>query len=233
MSRRGHSSEIHPGVPKLGLGSRTDPGPVHLWELQMKPRHLILLTAALPMAGISVVAPGTAAAGAGTAQITFIPGGYAYSAGAESNDLEITVVDRTIRFADSSIDSIVVPPRGCTTEVVEVGAAVSCDAIAISAITLDMGAGDDEVFADTLPKTISVLMELGAGLDVALGGGGDDTVVGGGGNDTLYGGPGNDSVSGGAGDDYVRGHNGADRLTGGAGMDFMIGDGGRRRDPGR
>ena len=83
--------------------------------------------------------------------------------------------------------------------------------------------GDDVIDASTMPATMALALDGGAGDDVILGGAGDDNIRGGAGDDTLIGGDGNDIISGGDGDDILIGGGGDDVLIGGAGDDIFIG----------
>lgn len=93
----------------------------------------------------------------------------------------------------------------------------------LSAINVQMGAGDDTVkiddsggpFTDSIPTTIS-------------GGAGNDTLVGGAGAETFLGGPGDDTVTGGRGNDIASLGNGNDTFVWnpGDGSDVVDGDGG-------
>ncbi len=76
---------------------------------------------------------------------------------------------------------------------------------------------------------VGLVVDLGAGDDVAYGGAGMDSFAGGDGADTLYGGGGSDGLSGGLGRDRLYGEDGNDRLVmgdgdvvdGGAGFDTI------------
>jgi Ca2+-binding RTX toxin-like protein len=118
----------------------------------------------------------------------------------------------------SKSDTIVVTQNGNTISVNDNG--VTSTHTSVSAISIDVGAGDDRVSLQsangqnivTLPATI-------------LGGKGNDCLVGGNGNDTIAGGDGDDTLLGGAGDDSLLGDLGNDRLEGGDGGDLLNGGG--------
>src|ERR671914_60213 len=72
-----------------------------------------------------------------------------------------------------------------------------------NAVTLDGGAGDDEIQGPPTAMPVTVLG--GDGNDKVTGGQGPDVVDGGPGNDKVDGNDGNDTVLGGPGDDFVKG----------------------------
>ncbi|MEE1610834.1 hypothetical protein [Microvirga sp. CF3016] len=72
--------------------------------------------------------------------------------------------------------------------------------------------------------TVTDIVDLGAGDDVAYGGSGTETLVGGADQDSLFGHGGDDSLIGGNGLDYLDGGAGADQLVGGAGDDTYVVD---------
>jgi Ca2+-binding RTX toxin-like protein len=97
-------------------------------------------------------------------------------------------------------------------------------------IRFDLGAGDDQFQASSVESDI--VLDLGAGTDVARTGSGNDTIMAGdgndsilgeGGNDSLMGEGGNDTLLGQAGDDFADGGAGADSLNGGSGDDRLLG----------
>jgi hypothetical protein len=119
---------------------------------------------------------------------------------------------------------------------------VTCPGVpsGISAITADLGAGDDDLAAFTQfcpqPSLCSTLalpltVTAGPGDDTVIGGNRDDTLSGGEGDDYLYGGPGNDTLDGGAGNDIfladpgtfglLAGTPGTNSYVGGPGIDAI------------
>ncbi|MGO4524410.1 beta strand repeat-containing protein [Microvirga sp. 2MCAF35] len=72
--------------------------------------------------------------------------------------------------------------------------------------------------------TVSGVVDLGAGNDMAYGGDGVETLVGNAGNDSLFGEGGDDRLIGGVGIDYLDGGDGADLLAGGADDDTYVVD---------
>jgi Ca2+-binding RTX toxin-like protein len=112
-----------------------------------------------------------------------------------------------------------------------------------SQLQVDEGNNGSAEFSFSLSAFTSILVDVGAGNDLALlvetfgaftlakptalvGGLGNDTLTGGAGNETLDGGEGNDSLSGLAGNDVLSGSDGRDTLLGGAGNDTLLGGGG-------
>ena len=120
----------------------------------------------------------------------------------------------------------------------------------IDLVTIDGGAGNDEITVDSA-VTIGIAMrggdgddkltggsgndtiDGGTGKDLIKGGSGDDRITGGTGTDTLYGELGNDTIDGGEEDDTIdggydndtlRGGVGVDKIAGGSGDDLIFGD---------
>jgi hypothetical protein len=102
--------------------------------------------------------------------------------------------------------------------------------------TIDMGAGDDSVNADSREINEGEFpasntdgpwnATLGTGNDAYIGSAGPDFVQGGDGNDTINPGPGEDGVSAGAGNDFVNGgpeteRGVSDAYDGGSGVDTL------------
>ena len=76
------------------------------------------------------------------------------------------------------------------------------DVASLQSITIDAGAGDDDVLIDERID-LSADVRGGAGNDVLTGGAGNDDLSGGPGNDVITPGPGRDSVGAGAGNDRI------------------------------
>jgi Ca2+-binding RTX toxin-like protein len=94
----------------------------------------------------------------------------------------------------------------------------------ITSIDVEAGAGNDLVTIDSsMPASLGVSVQGGAGDDTIMGGPGNDTLCGGQGNDSISGGPGDDSIKGGGGDDLLAGGKGNDTLLGGVGNDTLRG----------
>ncbi len=113
------------------------------------------------------------------------------------------------------------------------------DAITVKSLTINAGAGDDDINVDLgdYSKNIPATINAGAGddfvtagdeSDVIYGGAGSDTIDGGGGRDSIYGGAGADDLSGGDGNDLINGGGNDDTLTGDYGNDIL--DGGTGSD---
>ena len=98
-------------------------------------------------------------------------------------------------------------------------------------VTLDGGAGDDEIVGPTTPMPVTVAG--GDGNDKVTGGQGPDVVDGGPGNDKVDGNDGDDTVLGGPGDDFVKGGRtlSTDVIDGGPGRDTSDGDWTDSSDP--
>lgn len=113
---------------------------------------------------------------------------------------------------------------------------------AVKRMTVDAGAGDDDVRVDAGTFAAPATLLGGAGKDTLTGGAGDDRIDGGAGDDYLRGDlwadadptgvhTGNDTLLGGDGEDNLLGGGGGDTLDGGAGNDYLAGDY-DGRDPG-
>ncbi|MEX0818664.1 MAG: CHRD domain-containing protein, partial [Pirellulaceae bacterium] len=81
-------------------------------------------------------------------------------------------------------------------------------------VTLNGGAGDDQLFAGLGHTSTDTILNGDAGDDFLQGGSGDDTINGGAGEDTMVGGGGQDTYDGGAGFDtiLIRGTSDADLI---------------------
>ena len=97
---------------------------------------------------------------------------------------------------------------------------VTCPRHGATAITVDLGDGNDKA---TLATTDGVTVLGGAGDDTITGGPGGDDLEGGDGNDTIHGGDGRDVLIGGAGNDLLYGDGGADNVNGFGGNDTEVG----------
>ncbi|MBO1907862.1 hypothetical protein KHP60_20790 [Microvirga sp. 3-52] len=82
--------------------------------------------------------------------------------------------------------------------------------------------GDD--LYDGRTGTVTDIVNLGKGDDVAYGGSGVETLVGGTGRDSLFGNGGDDSLIGGIGQDYLDGGAGIDQMAGGTDDDIYVVD---------
>src|SRR3954468_12092032 len=88
--------------------------------------------------------------------------------------------------------------------------------------------GDNDLFSvpTEMPVPPTMMIDAGAGNDIAAAGSGNTTTLGGLGNDILNGGGGNDSIDGGDGNDQIVGGAGNDSIFGGLGDDpISAGDG--------
>jgi len=107
-----------------------------------------------------------------------------------------------------------------------------------SAVTVNLGAGDDSLQATGIDSTFAgeLVINAGDGADIVdlssgsvaatvNGDDGNDTLTGGSGNDQLVGNSGDDVVSGGGGDDNVIGGAGRDTVSGGTGNNIVDGNG--------
>lgn len=90
-------------------------------------------------------------------------------------------------------------------DVITNGTTKSFTASSIKSITVNAGAGNDDVEVLELNGSITIPMTL-------LGGAGNDTLVGGSGNDYIDGGSGNDTIAGEAGINTLIGGSGTNRL---------------------
>jgi Ca2+-binding RTX toxin-like protein len=96
---------------------------------------------------------------------------------------------------------------------------------AFDTLTINAGAGNDTITAETLAAgIIGLTIDGGAGNDIIVGSWGNDTLLSGDGNDTVTGGLGNDVASLGAGNDTFVWNpgDGSDTVDGGAGTDTLV-----------
>ncbi|HEX2891554.1 calcium-binding protein [Vineibacter terrae] len=101
--------------------------------------------------------------------------------------------------ATSGADVAVVSQSGDTVQVDGLAAQVTiahADA-GVDRLVINAGAGDDVIDASTMPATIGLTLDGGAGDDILIGGAGNDTLIGGPGDDVLIGGGGQDVFIGG------------------------------------
>jgi Ca2+-binding RTX toxin-like protein len=92
-------------------------------------------------------------------------------------------------------------------------------------LTINAGAGNDTITAETLAAgIIGLTIDGGAGNDIIVGSRGNDILLGGDGNDTVTGGQGNDTASLGNGNDTFVWNpgDGSDVVDGGAGTDTLV-----------
>ena len=94
--------------------------------------------------------------------------------------------------------------------------------LSVLALTLNAGAGNDQILSGSLGDVINGE----AGLDLILAGAGADTVDGGADRDIIEGNDGNDLINGGDGDDLIFGDDGDDTIVGDDGLDVIIGGAG-------
>ena len=97
-------------------------------------------------------------------------------------------------------------------DIVTNGAVSHVDSLGVETISIDAGAGDDNIDARSLSSNSTVAIDGGRG------------------NDTLSGSATVDILDGGAGDDRIDGNGGADLMRGGAGDDTLLGNPGGGSD---
>jgi Ca2+-binding RTX toxin-like protein len=149
-------------------------------------------------------------------------GTYTYvGAPGEVNNVSVQGDDAgTITFNGPQSVLVTTAPAGCTPSPLYGMAVVSCSAA--KAAVVQAGDGDENLSVSySVPASIHVTIDGGAGSDWISGDAGNDTLIGGPGNDKLDGGKGNDILDGGEGDDTLLGKAGADQLSGGAGDDSL------------
>lgn len=175
------------------------------------------------------------------AALTRTKHGYRFRAGQQDSDLEITLVDGGLRFADTGTGRFRRLAPACREEQVKTGIAAVCPVVqgvtAARPVLVEFWPrlGDDRLDASTLPETVAVTMlgdagddlaRFGAGPDFFNGHTGVDQVWGGGGNDWIRTGKDDDLAWGGAGDDQLVGTDGRDTFYGEDGDDLLGGGGG-------
>jgi len=178
-----------------------------------------LLLPACAAAALAVAAPGAAHAatitvdGAGTYTYTGAPG--------EINNIGVQgSEDGSITFYGPETVLVSSAPAGCTPSPLYGMSVVTCTNP--KAAVVQAGDGDENLtISSSVPVTVPVTIDGGAGSDWISGDAGNDTLIGGPGDDKLDGGKGNDSLDGGDGSDILLGMAGADRLLGGAGDDEL------------
>jgi len=165
-----------------------------------------------------------APAAAHAATITGAPGGtYTYVAAAgEINNIDIQGTDGTgnVTFYGPDAVKVTSAPADCTPSSLYGTSVMTCADAA--AVVLQSGDGGEQVkVSGSLPPTIPVTIDAGAGDDLVEAGDGADQISGGPGNDKLKGFAGDDTIDGGDGSDEIGGGSGADHLGGGAGDDVL------------
>jgi len=178
-----------------------------------------LLLPACAAAALAVAAPGAAHAatitvdGSGTYTYTGAPG--------EVNNISVQGSDDgSITFNGPETVLVTAAPAGCTPSPLYGMAVVTC--VNPKAAVVQAGDGDENInISYSVPASVPVTVDGGAGSDWINGDAGNDTLIGGPGDDKLDGGKGNDTLDGGDGNDVLLGKAGADRLLGGAGDDEL------------
>jgi Ca2+-binding RTX toxin-like protein len=162
----------------------------------------------------------------GTLQITGTPGADKLVLGLEPGDpntLDVDVGDDgTVDFSfDRSTFGAISVQGGAGDDEIRVDE--SQGAFTDDVITLDGGPGDDTLTGGSGPD----VLDGGSGDDVLRGGDGDDVLIGGSGNDQVDGGRGSDTASLGSGADRFTWDpgDGSDAVDGGAGNDTLVFDG--------
>lgn len=150
----------------------------------------IALTALIAMAVWAAVADAGTVSRSGSNLV------YTGAAGEANNLIVSGRGGSAFTFVDQQAAVTADPSSGCTVT----GTRVSCPSGGVSAVSVQMGDGNDAVSA---ALDIPVSIDGGDGDDVLKGGRTDDLLQGGNGNDTLYGFEGSDRYVGGAGDDTV------------------------------
>jgi hypothetical protein len=149
-------------------------------------------------------------------------GTYTYvGAPGEVNNISVQgSEDGSITFNGPETVLVTSAPATCKPSSLYGMAVVTCSAP--KAVVVQAGDGDENLNVSySVPATVPVTIDGGAGSDWINGDAGNDTLIGGPGNDKLDGGKGDDTLDGGDGDDILLGKAGADRLLGGAGDDEL------------
>ena len=139
---------------------------------------------------------------------------------------------------DGSADHVTVNGTGGNDQIQVIGAGASVSVLGLAAqvniigaegandvLTINAGAGNDVINAQTLPAaTIKLVIDGGAGNDTITGSQGADTLIGGTGNDMVIGGQGSDFADLGDGNDTFVWNpgDGSDIVEGGAGTDTLV-----------
>ena len=169
----------------------------------------------LVLAAAAVVIGALVAPAAASAATVSVSGGTATFSAAtgETNHLSVYYASvSTIQFYDTGV-STMTAGSGCQ-PVPFAPQKVSCSTLGVTAITIDLGDGNDTVNEGYFFNTIQLPTTI-------FGGPGDDNIQAGAGNDTISGGTGNDTINGGWGDDVIDGNEGADTIDGGSGFDTV------------
>jgi RTX calcium-binding nonapeptide repeat (4 copies) len=170
--------------------------------------RLLLIAASFAVAAL--VAP--AAASAATVSVSGGTASFAAATG-ETNHLSVSYSGASyIQFYDSGVTTMTAG-AGCQ-PVPFAPQKVVCPRLGLTAITIDLGDGNDSVNEGYFYYTIQLPTTI-------FGGPGDDNIQAGAGNDTISGGTGNDTINGNSGNDTIDGNEGADTIDGGFGFDTV------------
>ena len=175
---------------------------------------------------LSVLAALALVPAAGAATIDGGPGAtYTYtSAPGEVNNVSVQGSDDgSVTFYGPDAVKVTSAPASCAPSDLYGWSVVTC--AAAGAVVVQAGDGDEVLsISSSVPTSIPVTIDGGAGRDIVEGDGGNDTLFGGPGDDKLSGSRGNDTLDGGDGNDELDGAAGADHLSGGAGDDTLTPD---------
>lgn len=165
----------------------------------MTARSRLLLSAAVALLAVPASAPAaTVSASNGTLTYT--------AASGEANHLTVSSENGQLRFEDTGVSSMTAG-TGCSPSSAQ---RVSCSPAAITALSVDLGDGNDRLSGGVL-------------LPFAVHGGlGSDQISTFAGNDAVDGGPGSDTIETGWGDDAIDGGEGGDTISGGYGDDTVV-----------
>jgi hypothetical protein len=149
------------------------------------------------------------AASAATVSLTGGVATFAATAG-EANHVTVSRVSGYLLFDDSGVTSMTAG-AGCSPAGTQ---KVACPELGVTAISADLGDGNDYLYEYTTFYGVSLPTTVFAGA-------GTDYVRTSGGADTISGGAGADNLGGGGGDDTIDGNEGADVVSGGSGTDTV------------
>ena len=178
----------------------------------------------LPLSVLAACALAPAAAHAAT--IAGGPGAAYTYAGAPGEVNNVSVQgsgDGSVTFYGPDAVKVSGAPASCLPNDLYGWSVVTCAGAA--GVVVQAGDGDEVLsVSSSLPASIPVTIDGGAGRDILEGDAGNDTLLGGPGDDKLSGGKGDDALDGGDGNDELDGSAGADHLSGGAGDDTLTPD---------